>query len=91
MTPRKIEKKSYVTSGTDVMPTSEAPNDWNMYDSAFVENLGPSMTTMVPRSWKSEPCCFVTSISICSTDSTAVVKSIKQSLTPAATKTLIHA
>jgi len=50
------------------MPISEAPNDWNMNDSAFVENLGPSMTMMVPRSCKLQPCCFVESIRICRTD-----------------------
>jgi len=47
------------------MPITEAPNDWNMNDSAFVENLGPSTTMMVPRSWKLQPCFFVTSIRIC--------------------------
>jgi len=46
------------------MPTSIAPNDRNMNDSAFVENRGPSTTTTVPWSWKLHPCFRVDSIKI---------------------------
>src|SRR3972149_6526776 len=42
-------------SGYWVMLMTSQPASLNHFDSAFVENRGPPMTTIVPRSWTSIP------------------------------------
>ena len=52
------------TSGTVVMLTTSAPQSRYILDSAFDENLGPLIVTIVPPSWQVRPRSFVVSIKI---------------------------
>ena len=44
------------------MLMTSQPASLNHFDSLFVENLGPWMTTTVPRSWTSMPWSRIVSI-----------------------------
>ena len=51
-------------SGYWVIEMTSQPASLNHFDSDFVENRGPLMITIVPRSWTSIPCSRHTSSAI---------------------------